>query len=286
MKLIEALHDCRDRGTALLATNFYNLETLLAVLRAARQAAGPIILQTSPSTIDYIGSPALAVAMAKTAAVQEGVTAWLHLDHATDLDLLKSCVDAGYDSVMIDASEIDLPANIHTTRQAVRYAHAAGIAVEAELGYIPKLGQKDAALDGFTQPDQAGYFVQETGVDLLAVAIGTQHGFYKSPPRLDFDRLAAIRAVVSTPLVLHGGSGLSPQAWQTAIRLGITKINFATEIKDTFIRTIKDELGRSDHIDLRVIFPRAIHAVTDLVAARLAICNPRPETPATPPAMP
>lgn len=286
MKLIQALYACRDRGTALLATNFYNMETLLAVLRAARQAASPIILQTSPSTIDYISSPALAVAMAKTAAAQEGVTAWLHLDHATDLDLLKSCVDAGYDSVMIDASETDLTTNIRITRQAVCYAHAAGIAVEAELGYIPKLGQKDADSDGFTQPDQAAHFVQETGVDLLAVAIGTQHGFYKSPPRLDFDRLAAIRAAVAAPLVLHGGSGLSPRIWQTAIRLGITKINFATEIKDTFIRIIKTEINHGDRIDLRTIFPQAIHAVSDLVASRLAVCEQRPEPPPAPPAMP
>jgi fructose-bisphosphate aldolase class II/tagatose 1,6-diphosphate aldolase GatY/KbaY len=273
MKLIESIHAHRARGTALLATNFYNLETLLAVLRAARQVGCPIILQTSPSTLDYLGGPLLAVAMAKTAAAQEGVTAWLHLDHATELDLLKSCVDAGYDSVMIDGSESDLRTNIRLAQQAVRYAYAAGVAVEAELGYIPKLGQRDADFDGFTQPDQARHFVQETGVDLLAVAIGTQHGFYKEPPRLDFDRLVAIREAISTPLVLHGGSGLSSDAWQTAIQHGIVKINFATEIKDTFIRHIKSDLQNSDQIDLRNIFPPAIRAVTDLVSTKLRICQ-------------
>lgn len=273
MKLIETLRACRARGTALLATNFYNLETLLAVLRAARQTNCPIILQTSPSTLDYLGSGALAAAMAKTAAALEGVTAWLHLDHATDLDLLKSCVDAGYDSVMIDASEADLPTNIRTTQQAVQYAHAAGVPVEAELGYIPKLGQRDAADDGFTRPDQAKQFVDQTNVDLLAVAIGTQHGFYKQPPRLDFGRLDAIHAAITTPLVLHGGSGLTAEDWQTAIRHGIVKINFATEIKDTFTRRLKSELQNSDQIDLRKIFPPALRAVTDLVCSKLRICR-------------
>lgn len=273
MKLLESLHSHRARGAALLATNFYNLETLLAVLRAAGQANCPIIVQTSPSTLDYLGSAALAAAMAKTAAAQEGVTAWLHLDHATDLDLLKSCVDAGYDSVMIDASETDLSTNIRTTRQAVHYARAAGVLVEAELGYIPKLGQHDAEDEGFTRPDQAKQFVEQTNVDLLAVAIGTQHGFYKHPPRLDFERLAAIHAAIPTPLVLHGGSGLSPETWQTAIQHGIVKINFATEIKDTFIRRLKSEFQNSEQIDLRKVFPPAIHAVTELVSAKLRICQ-------------
>ncbi|MCC6424466.1 MAG: class II fructose-bisphosphate aldolase [Phycisphaerales bacterium] len=263
----------RDQKTALLATNFYNYETLLGVLHAARQQKSEIILQTSPSTISYLGSPAVAAAMARSVADQEGVTAYLHLDHATDMDMLRACVDAGYDSVMIDASEKPLKDNIAMTRQAVDYAHAAHVAVESELGYVPKLGQHDVTTDGFTRPDEAKLFAQETAVDTLAVAIGTAHGFYKQTPRLDFDRLAAIRAVVDIPLVLHGGSGLAPEMWQKAIDRGIAKINFATEIKNAFIRGIKKEFQTQESIDLRTIFPPAIAAVTTLVASKIMICN-------------
>jgi fructose-bisphosphate aldolase class II/tagatose 1,6-diphosphate aldolase GatY/KbaY len=271
--IVESLRNHRARQAALLAANFYNFETLIAVLRAARATGNEIILQTSPSTIEYLGSPALAAAMARAAAAQEGVAAYLHLDHATELHMIRSCVDAGYDSVMIDASERDLAANIEMTRQAVRYAHAAGVAVEAELGYIPKFGQPGAAADGFTRPDEAQRFVEQTGVDLLAIAIGTQHGFYKQAPRLDFDRLATIRAAVDVPLVLHGGSGLAAAAWRTAIERGIAKINFATEIKDTFVRRVRVELNATDQIDLRQIFPPAMGAVTELVSSKLRICN-------------
>ena len=124
--------------------------------------------------------------MARAAAEQEGVRAWLQLDHATDLDIFKECVDCGYDSAMIDASQCEILENIRVTREAVQYAHRANVAVEAELGYIPKLGQSSSDDAGFTQPHQAKTFVEQTGVDLLAVAIGTAHGFYKQTPRLDF----------------------------------------------------------------------------------------------------
>lgn len=273
MNVIESLRGHRARGTALLAANFYNFETLIAVLRAARRTQCEIILQTSPSTIAYLGSPALAAAMARAAAAQEGVRAYLHLDHATDMELIRASVDAGYDSVMIDASESALADNIAITRQAVDCAHRARVAVEAELGYVPKLGQRSAAADGFTRPDEAKSFVEETSVDSLAVAIGTAHGLYKDVPQLDFERLCSIRAVVDVPLVLHGGSGLAPEVWKKAIHCGIAKINFATEIKNAFIQGIRGEFNSHQSMDLRTIFPPAIATVTSLVESKIRICN-------------
>jgi fructose-bisphosphate aldolase class II/tagatose 1,6-diphosphate aldolase GatY/KbaY len=272
MTFLESVRAHRDSGTALLATNFYNAETLLAVLNAAAQTGSEIILQTSPSTLDYLGVP-LAAAMAKAAAAEKRVQAWLHLDHATDLHLIRRCIAAGYDSVMIDASEKDFATNVWLTRQVVEEAHRAGVAVEAELGYIPKLGQSDADEPGMTTPEQAQRFVEQTGVDLLAVAIGNAHGFYKRAPALDLERLEAIRQAVDVPLVLHGGSGLSPAQWQATIQRGIAKINFATEIKDTFVRTVKETLRDSDEIDLRKTFPIGMEAVTQLVAAKIRVCR-------------
>jgi fructose-bisphosphate aldolase class II/tagatose 1,6-diphosphate aldolase GatY/KbaY len=273
MRFLDSLRAHRDSQRALLAANFYNAETLLAVLRAAKAADAEIILQTSPSTIEYLGGVPLTVAMARAAARQMGVRAWLHLDHAMDPALIDACIDAGYDSVMIDASESDFATNVKRTREVVTRAHAKGVAVEAELGYVPKLGQADVTEDGFTSPAEAARFVEATGVDLLAVAIGTAHGFYKKKPKLDYERLSAIRAAVEVPLVLHGGSGIEPEAWQEAVRRGIAKINFATEIKDTFSRAIKKTMASGTEIDLRKTFPPAMEAVTELVAGKIGVCQ-------------
>ncbi|HYF50227.1 MAG TPA: class II fructose-bisphosphate aldolase [Planctomycetota bacterium] len=273
MRFIESIARHRSQQRALLAANFYNAETLMGVLRAAKSLQAEVILQTSPSTIDYLGGVPLAVGMARGASRELGVTAWLHLDHATDPKLIETCIREGYDSVMIDASESDFATNVKRTREIVTLAHAKGVAVEAELGYVPKLGQADVTEAGLTTPEDATRFVAETGVDLLAVAIGTAHGFYKKAPKLDYERLSAIRAAVDVPLVLHGGSGLDPEQWREAIRRGIVKINFATEIKDTFTRSVKKSLGASSEIDLRKTFSPAIEAVTELVAAKISICQ-------------
>lgn len=273
MRFLDSLRAHRDSQRALLAANFYNAETLLAVLRAAKTMDAEIILQTSPSTIEYLGGVPLTVVMARAAAKQMGVCAWLHLDHAMDPALIDACIDAGYDSVMIDASEYDFATNVKRTREVVARAHTKGVAVEAELGYVPKLGQADVTEDGFTSPAEAARFVEATGVDLLAVAIGTAHGFYKKKPKLDYERLSAIRAVVGVPLVLHGGSGIEPEAWQEAVRRGIAKINFATEIKDTFSRAVKKTMANGTEIDLRKTFPPAMEAVTELVAGKIGVCQ-------------
>ncbi|HZO89086.1 MAG TPA: class II fructose-bisphosphate aldolase [Chthonomonadaceae bacterium] len=272
MRFIEALWAQRDTGRAFLAANFYNAETLLAILRAARERSAAIILQTSPSTLEYLGLQ-LAAAMARTAAQENGVTAWLHLDHASDPTLIRRCLEAGYDSVMIDASDRDFEENARLTRQVVEMAHPAGVAVEAELGYVPKLGQAEADEAGLTTPEEARRFVEQTGVDMLAVAIGNAHGFYKRAPSLDLVRLAAIREAVETPLVLHGSSGLTAAQWQSVIGLGMAKINFATEIKDAFVHAIKRTLEHTEEIDLRKTFPAGMEAVTRLVASKIAICQ-------------
>lgn len=259
----------RAKGSSLLATNFYNYETLRGILEAASAAGQPIILQLTKSSIDYMGLP-VAVNMARTALEKYKVEGWLHLDHSGSYDLVAQCLEAGFDSVMIDASEKPISENISITRKVVELAAKYNANVEAELGYVAKLGQSKEKM-GFTEPEEAGYFVNETGINALAVAIGSAHGFYTEEPKLDFERLSEIHSITDAALVLHGGSGIPGNMLREAIQRGICKINLATEIKNIFMSTLKDSLLKSEEIDLRMVFPPAINAVATLVKEKLKI---------------
>ncbi|HUQ65367.1 MAG TPA: class II fructose-bisphosphate aldolase [Flavitalea sp.] len=267
--LTRVLRELQSKGRSLLATNFYNYETLKGVLSAAAVAKQPIILQLTQSSLKYMGT-AVAVTMARTAMKESGVTGWLHLDHSTSYDLIYECLDNGFDSVMIDASEKSFEENVDITSRVVELAAKYNANVEAELGYVAKLGQSSELL-AYTDPEQAQTFVASTGVHALAVAIGTVHGFYKKEPKLDLERLSAIRALTDVPLVLHGGSGIPGDILVAAIKRGICKINLATEIKNIFIETLKNDLQSSDEIDLRIVFPPAIAAVTAIVRSKLEL---------------
>jgi fructose-bisphosphate aldolase class II/tagatose 1,6-diphosphate aldolase GatY/KbaY len=264
MKLQQYLKQKQEKKSAVLAINFYNYETLCGILTAFAALKEPVILQTSKSTIDYLGLD-VATQMGRAALDQFGIQGWLHLDHASSVDLVKKCLDAGYDSVMIDASELTFNENIKVSAQVVKLAQDYQAHVEAELGYVAKLGQEQLLSTGYTDPDQAAEFVQTTGIDSLAIAIGTAHGFYKSEPNLDLARLEKIRSVTDACLVLHGGSGIPVDTLRAAVKRGICKINLATEIKNVFMRRLKSELSLNNDIDLRNVFPPAIEAVKNLV---------------------
>lgn len=271
MTLQEKFKELDKKRSALLATNFYNFETLSGVLQAAVATKSPLILQTSPSTIDYLGVD-IAAAMARAAMKQYNVKGWLHLDHAESYDLIKKCLNAGYDSVMIDASEKSFNENVDITSKVTELAKKYGANVEAELGYVAKLGQsQDSA--GFTDPEEAISFVDQTGVDALAVAIGSAHGFYKKEPNLDLERLEEINRATDCALVLHGGSGIPDKQLQDGIRRGIRKINLATEIKNIFMKTLQNQLKNTDEIDLRKVFPPATDSINRLVQAKFEIIN-------------
>ncbi len=271
MNLQDKLIELRRERKAILAANFYNLETLQAVIGGASDASAPIILQLSEGSINYIGLK-MAVKMAKTALEESGVEGWLHLDHGSSIRLVQRCLDAGFDSVMIDASEKPMEENIRVSAEAVRIARAYGANVEAELGYIAKLNQEQQH-SGFTQPEDALRFTRETGVNALAVSIGTAHGFYKQEPKLDIELLGRIRDTVETPLVLHGSSGVPDQSILLAIRNGITKINLATETKNAFMQKLKSDLMSTDEIDLRIVFPRSTEAARELILKKLKVIN-------------
>jgi ketose-bisphosphate aldolase len=267
LSLQEKFKELQVQQEALLATNFYNFETLKGVVEAARSQKKPIILQLTKSSIDYLGLP-VAVGLAEAMLAYYAVEGWIHLDHGDSYELVARCLDAGFTSVMIDASEKTFEENVRTTKSVVKLAERYGANVEAELGYIAKLGQQTDKV-GFTEPEDAKRFVEETGVNALAVAIGSAHGFYKSEPRLDLERLTAIRNITNAALVLHGGSGIPHTVLQEAVKRGICKINLATEIKNIFMKTLKSKLTNEDEIDLRKVFPVATASVTELVSDKL-----------------
>ena len=270
-KLQDKLLEVRSEGRAILAVNFYNLETLFGIMLAAQEMKFPVILQLTRKSIEYMGLQT-AVSLGRTAMKQFNVDGWIHLDHGDSVELAHKCLDAGFDSVMIDASENTLTENVKVTKIVVDFAEMYKVNVEAELGYVAKLGQSKNHV-GFTEPEEAKYFVESTGVNALAVAIGSSHGFYKEEPKLDIERLERIRNMVDIPLVLHGASGIPGPTLQKAIRKGICKINIATEVKNIFMQTLKNELNNSNEIDLRKVFPPAINAVAELVKRKLEIIN-------------
>ena len=260
-------------GKAIAALNFYNAETLIAHVRAANASNESIILQTTEATIDYLGL-GMILGMASAAADQLGRPAALHLDHGSSYELAARCIDAGYTSVMIDGSKLSFADNCAVTRRVVEFAHSAGVSVEAELGHVGQNNERTVVAGQFlTEANGAARFVTETNVDALAVAVGTAHGFYKGEVRLDFNRLQEINnAIPTTPLVLHGGSGVSAELLQRSIACGIRKVNFGTELKNAFTGAIKRSLASSDDIDLRRTFAPAVSAVEEISRSKIQIC--------------
>jgi fructose-bisphosphate aldolase class II/tagatose 1,6-diphosphate aldolase GatY/KbaY len=267
MRLQDKLLELKAEKKAILAANFYNFETLSGILQASSSLKAPVILQLSESSIRYMGLT-VATAMAKAILKESGAEGWLHLDHGYSVEMVQRCLDEGFDSVMIDASEKSLDENIAITSQVVKIAERYHANVEAELGFVAKLGQ-DQNTSGFTQPNDAIMFADRTGVHALAVAIGSSHGFYKLAPKLDIELLARISNSITTPLVLHGSSGIPDAMLQEAIRNGICKVNLATETKNTFMLALKERLKNNSEIDLRVVFPDATQAVINLIRQKM-----------------
>ena len=224
------LEDAKKNKYAVGAFNVHNLETLKAVAKAAYEMRSPLILQTTPGTIKHAGEDYIA-AMAKVASEKYDIPIALHLDHGNSFDLVVKCIRAGYTSVMIDGSELSYEQNVELTKKVVEVAHAVGVTVEAELGSI--VGVEDDMYvkedkSAFTDPEMAADFVEKTGVDSLAIAIGTAHGMYKGEVKLDFERLKEIASLVDIPLVLHGASGVPDELVKKAIAIGMSYFSDAT----------------------------------------------------------
>jgi tagatose 1,6-diphosphate aldolase GatY/KbaY len=237
---------------AVGAFNITNLIQMEAVIEAAIDKKAPLIVQTSVKPSKFLGRQVL-VAIYRTLAESAPIPICLHLDHCTDVDYCKLCSDAGYTNIMIDASKQNYEENIRQSKQVVDYAHSVGdISVEAELGTVSgvedqiKVAEDEAAL---ANPAQAAEFVERTGVDIFAPAIGTAHGVYKTKnPKVDFERLGKINQIlngsgVKTPLVVHGGTGLPEDYIKRLIEMGGAKFNVSTELKHTLIDSTYDYIS-------------------------------------------
>lgn len=237
----EMLNKAQRDGYAVPAFNVHNLETVQVVAETAAKLNSPVIMAGTPGTFSYAGLDFL-VSICQEAARRYRLPFALHLDHHEELADIEHKVRTGVRSVMIDASHFNFEQNIDKVSQVVRLCRRFSASVEAELGRLG--GQEDdldvsAADSFFTDPLAAKEFVQRTGIDSLAVAIGSAHGLYQGEPNLDFERLAKIRQQVDIPLVLHGASGIPEAMIKQAIGLGVCKVNVATDLKIAFADAIK-----------------------------------------------
>lgn len=239
----QLLSDAQKKGYAVGAFNVENMEMVQAVAAAAEELQAPVIMQTTPSTVKY-ADLAYFYANMRVAAEKASVPIVIHLDHGSSFELAMQALRTGYTSIMIDGSHGSFEENIAVSKAVADACHPSGIPVEAELG---KVGGKEDDLEGgegnpYTDPQEAKIFVEKTGVDSLAVAIGTAHGVYKGTPKLDVERLSEIRKVVSVPLVLHGTSGVPEDSVRECIRRGICKVNYATDLRIAFSEGVKTYL--------------------------------------------
>jgi tagatose 1,6-diphosphate aldolase GatY/KbaY len=271
----ELMLDAQKNHYAIGAFNVENMEMVQAVIAAAEELSSPVIIQTTPGTLKY-ADPELYYANVAAAAKAAKVPVVMHLDHGSSFELAMRCFRAGYTSVMIDGSHDPFEQNIAVTKSVVDACHAAGIPVEAELG---KVGGKEDDLDGgegngYTVPAEAAELVEKTGVDSLAVAIGTAHGVYKGIPKLDLERISQIRQVVSVPLVLHGTSGVPDDTVRECIRRGMCKVNYATDLRIAFSNGVKDYLAANpDVYDPKKYCAKGRELVKQYVMDKILVCG-------------
>ena len=268
------LRNAQEHGYAVPAFNIHNLETLKAVVETAVDLRSPVIIAATPGTIKYMGKEFL-VNMIEAARKLYDVPISLHLDHHEDIEDIKSCIDLGVRSIMIDASHYSFEENIQIVQEVVLYAKQYGATVEAELGQLSGIEENIVVENSiYTDPYQAKEFVERTNIDSLAVAIGTAHGLYKGEPKLDLQRLADIQRQVDIPLVLHGASGLPDSLVQETIQLGICKVNIATELKIAFVTALRHYLHtHPEENDPRKYFSDAITAMKRVVADKIKMCK-------------
>jgi fructose-bisphosphate aldolase class II len=262
----------RATGTAVLALNVITIEHAQAITEAVQRTGRPAILQISQNAARYHGGVSAIAAATADIAHRATVELALHLDHVDDLDLLTQAPAAGFSSVMVDASALPYAGNVATTRKATDWAHDRGLWVEAELGYVG--GKPDAPASAHTagvrtDPAEAAQYVAETGVDALAVAVGSSHAMAERTASLDLDLVAAIRDAVAVPLVLHGSSGVPLEQIRAAAARGIAKINIGTALNVAFTGAVRDALPGS--ADPRRYLAAGRDAITGVVAELLTL---------------
>jgi len=269
-KSAELMMDARKRGYGVPAYNTYNYETTRMVFEAAERAGTSVIIMLYPG----MGMPADAFAdMTKRLGEKIKVPYALHLDHSPSFEVCMQFIHAGFTSVMIDASKLPFAENVAATRKVVEAAHAMGVDVEGELGMVGRNEAVNRSL--FTQPEEAVAFVEQTGIDTLAVAVGNSHGLYIEEPELDIPLIRNINEATKVPLVMHGTSMIPVDQLKDAVRAGITKTNIATEYWRYYKEVITKNAADADAPKIISAFMNTAHEpVTEFIAEKMRMLNP------------
>ena len=271
----ELLTDAMKGGYAIGAFNVENMEMVMAVLAAAEAKNSPVIMQTTPGTIKYAGVDYY-YANVKAAAARTKIPVVMHLDHGDSFERAMAAYRAGYTSIMIDGSKLPFEENIALTKKVVEACHPGGVYVEGELG---KVGGKEDDLEGddenpYTDPEEAKIFVEKTGVDYLAIGVGTAHGVYKGTPHVNTDLIAVIRDLVHIPLVLHGTSGVPDEQVTTSVKNGICKVNYATDLRIAFTNGVKEFMAEQpDAFDPKKYAKQGMAEVQKYVEQKIEVCG-------------
>lgn len=258
---------------AIPAFNIDNLESAMAVSEIMHEIRTPVIVQMIPRTLNY-GGIAIYPAMMRELMADCPVDYALHLDHGSSLALAKKCVAGGFSSVMFDGSLMPFEYNIKFTKEVTDFALPMDVSVEGELGTIGGKEEGDTDLEAsYTKVSEAEEFVRRTNVSTLAIGVGTAHGVYKGTPHINIERIKEIHAAIDTPLVLHGASGLSDEVLKDCIAAGITKINFATELRQAYTNGIKAEFAKDPEVfDPKIYMRGAIDNIKEVLRHKINIC--------------
>lgn len=254
--------------------NLNNLEFAQAIVEAAEEERSPFIFGVSEGALKYMGIE-FTVAIARAAAEKSGLPIALHLDHGSSFEVAMKCIRAGFTSIMFDGSHYPFEENVRLTKEIVKVAHAMGVSVEGELGTIGgveddlSVDEEDAHL---AKPEEAIRFYEETGVDCLAIAVGTAHGMYKGEPKIRFDIIEKVASAIPVPIVLHGGSGVPDDMIRRAIQCGVGKINVNTENQIACTQTIREILEKNPKLyDPRKYLGPAKDAMKEVVRGKIRL---------------
>ncbi|MCB2357361.1 class II fructose-bisphosphate aldolase [Clostridium estertheticum] len=286
VNLESILGDARKNKYAVGAFDVSNNDMAMAVIEVAEELKSPVILMGL--VVDLKGDRLQYWTTAlRTMAQKASVPVCLHLDHATDVDFIKKAIDSGFTSVMFDGSVLPLEENIKSTKEVVEYAHKFNVSVEAELGHVGDgiVGNSETGAvkddkdeydnpdDFLTNPKEMEYFIKSTGIDALAVAVGTAHGVYVNEPKLHFDRLDDLNKISTLPLVMHGGSGTPDEAIKKSVELGICKLNIFSEMLSGFFTSLKEVLNSKQQMSIWPItaYAKPLEAMKDVVRDKMIL---------------
>lgn len=267
----DLLIEARKNKYAIGGFNFNFYDDALGIVLGAYELSSPVFLMASEGTVKFLGVKKI-VNYVKQLKEDFNIPIVLHLDHGKNIEIIKECINDGFDSIMYDGSLLDFENNVKNTRMIAELCHDRGIPLEGELGRISGIEENVENIDdALTNPDSVVEFIERSKVDSLAIAIGNAHGLYKGKPKLDFERLSKINDISSVPLVLHGGTGIPLEDIKKAIKLGISKVNIGTEIKITYFKTIKRYIGTINKNDVRHLISTIQNDIKELVKQYIEI---------------